>query len=104
MTDFPVRQIHLDFHTPPDIPGVGEAFDSEDFAETLLRAGVNSINLFAKCHHGMYYYPTKIGTVHPELKGDLFGSQMAACRKRGIRSCAYTTVVWNEDWADRHPE
>jgi hypothetical protein len=22
-------------------------------------------NLFAKCHHGMYYYPTKIGTMHP---------------------------------------
>lgn len=100
----PMRQIHLDFHTSPFIDGVGERFDAEEFAKTLQKAHVNSVNIFAKCHHGMYYYPTKIGTMHPNLKFDLFGAQLAVCRKYGIRVAAYTCVSWNEEWADRHPE
>lgn len=106
MTDkIPYRQIHLDFHTSPEIPDVGIQFDAAAFSDTLKRAHVNSINLFTKCHHGMYYYPSSVGTQHPALKGfDLFGAQVAACKKAGIRACAYTCVAWNEDWADRHPE
>jgi hypothetical protein len=104
MKELPFRQIHMDFHTSPYIPGVGSDFDPEEFVRILKEARVNSINLFAKCHHGMYYYPTKIGTMHPSLDFDLFGEQVKACRKEGIRTCVYTTVVWNEDWADKHPE
>ncbi len=98
------RQIHLDFHTSPHIPGIGSRFDADEFGDTLLAAGVDSINLFAKCHHGMFYYPTAIGTMHPGLAFDLFGAQVDTCRKRGIRTIAYTCAGWNEDWADRHPE
>ncbi|MEG1515667.1 MAG: beta-galactosidase trimerization domain-containing protein [Clostridia bacterium] len=104
MERIPYRQIHLDFHTNSAIDGIGERFDAETFVATLKRAHVNSINLFAKCHHGMYYYPTKIGTMHPHLKFDLFGAQLKACRENDIRALAYTCVGWNEDWADRHPE
>lgn len=102
--ELPYRQIHLDFHTSPYIEGVGDHFDSGEFIKTLKDAHVNSINLFAKCHHGMYYYPTKIGTMHPNLKFDLFGEQIKACKENDIRALAYTCVSWNEDWADRHPE
>ncbi|MCR4739355.1 MAG: beta-galactosidase trimerization domain-containing protein [Lachnospiraceae bacterium] len=102
--DLPYRQIHLDFHTSPYIEGVGEGFDSREFIDTLKKAHVSSINLFAKCHHGMYYYPTKIGTMHPNLKFDLFGEQVKACKENNIRVIAYTCVSWNEDWAGRHPE
>lgn len=104
MKNLPFRQIHMDFHTSPFIPGVGEKFDAQDFVKTLKDAHVNSINLFAKCHHGMYYYPTRIGTMHPSLKFDLFGEQVKACKENGIRAVAYTCISWNEDWADRHPE
>ena len=104
MSDLPYRQIHLDFHTSPLIDGVGEGFDAAEFAAVLQEARVESINLFAKCHHGMYYYPSKIGTMHPGLRFDLLGAQMEACRGAGIRTCIYTTTAWNEDWADRHPE
>lgn len=101
----PYRQIHLDFHTSPDIPRVAEQFDAASFTDTLKKAHVNSINLFTKCHHGMYYYPSSIGTQHPALHGfDLFGSQVKACREADIRVCAYTCIAWNEDWANRHPE
>ncbi len=102
--DLSCRQIHLDFHTSPRIGDTGCRFDADAFGDTLLRARVDSINLFAKCHHGMYYYPTRIGTMHPALSFDLLGAQVEACRQRGIRPCIYTCVAWNEDWADRHPE
>jgi hypothetical protein len=45
------RQIHLDFHTPPGVT-VGGKFDATDLFDTLEAAKVNSIALFAKCHHG----------------------------------------------------
>ena len=100
----PYRKIHLDLHTSHYIEQIGEEIVSEEFADIFTKAHVNSINLFAKCHHGMYYYPTKIGTMHPHLHFDLFGEQVRACREKGIRPIAYTCAAWNEDWADRHPE
>ncbi|MGD0088747.1 MAG: alpha-amylase family protein [Planctomycetota bacterium] len=98
------RQIHLDFHTSPLIPDVGAEFDPDVFAETLAEARVNWVTLFAKCHHGMSYYPTKAGTRHPTLKSDLLGRQVEACRKRGIVTPAYISVRVDEHNAHLHPE
>ncbi|HRL14575.1 MAG TPA: hypothetical protein PKX07_22015, partial [Aggregatilineales bacterium] len=59
MQPIPFRQIHLDFHTSEHIVGVGDKFDPEQFARTLADARVNSINCFARCHHGYLYYESK---------------------------------------------
>ncbi len=99
------RQVHLDFHTSPYIDDVGCEFDAREFARTLKAAHVNSVTVFAKCHHGQYYYPTKVGTMHPALKGrDLLGEQLEALHREGIRAPIYTTVAWDEDAAARHPD
>lgn len=99
-----LRQVHLDFHTSPYIPDVGSEFDPEAFAQTVKDANINSITIFSKCHHGMSYYPTKVGTQHPALKGrDLMGEQIEALHRKGIRCPLYTTVVWEEDVAKRFP-
>ena len=55
-TELPFRQIHLDFHTSEVIENIGADFHPDVFADTLHRAHVNSINLFARCHHGWVYY------------------------------------------------
>lgn len=104
MKELPFRQIHLDFHTSPFIPDVGIDFDPQEFAGTLKVAHVNSINIFAKCHHGMSYYPSKIGPMHPSLKRDLLGEMIEALHKEGIKCPIYTTVVWDEYAAENHPE
>ena len=99
------RQVHLDFHTSPFIPDVGVDFDAAAFARTLKEAHVNSVTVFAKCHHGMCYYPTKTGTMHPALRGrDLLGEQIEALHREGLRCPIYTTVAWEEDVAQKHPE
>jgi hypothetical protein len=101
---FPFRHVHLDFHTSPLIPGVGADFDAEQFTATLKAAAVDSICVFARCHHGMSYYPTEVGRRHPALDRDLLGEQVAACHRHGINVTAYTTVVWDEHAAQTHPE
>jgi hypothetical protein len=98
------RQIHLDFHTSPACTDVGQDFDADLFARTLQDAHVNAINIFAKCHHGYSYYPTKVGTVHPGLQFDLLGQQIEALHRVGIACPIYVTVMWDELAGIQHPE
>jgi hypothetical protein len=105
MKAFPLRQVHLDFHTSPWIPDVGTEFNAQAFAQTFKRAHVESVTVFGKCHHGQCYYPTRTGVQHPALQGrDLLGEQIEALHAQGIRCPVYTTVVWEEDVASKHPE
>jgi hypothetical protein len=100
----PFRQVHLDFHTSPLIPDVGADFDAQEFILTLQQAHVNSVTVFAKCHHGYSYYPTKVGTPHPHLTRDLLGEMIEACHGAAIRAPVYITVVWDELAFAEHPE
>lgn len=90
------RQIHLDFHTSPFIPEVGAEFNGPEFAKTLKEAKVTSVNIFAKCHHGMSYYPTKVGKMHPGLKRDLLGEMLEALHNVGIKAPVYFPIGWEE--------
>ena len=79
MDKMPARHVHLDFHTSEHIAGVGADFDKKQFQAALRLGRVNSINIFAKCHHSWSYYPTKVGRKHPTLQIDLLGNQIEAC-------------------------
>ena len=69
----PYREIHLDFHTSEQIAGIGADFDPDEFADTLVKAHVNSITCFARCHHGWIYYDTELNPErrHPHLSRNL---------------------------------
>lgn len=92
----PFRHIHLDCHTSPAITGVGEHFNAEQFAATLQEASINSITVFAKCHHGMAYYPTKVGKQHPHLNFDLLGEMIEACHRRNIQTPVYISTMYDQ--------
>ena len=98
------RQIHLDFHTSPHIESIGGAFDPERFAEAMEAAQVNSVTLFAKCHHGLLYYQTDHEARHPHLSCDLLGQQIEALHRRGIKCPIYLSVQCDEWAADQHPD
>lgn len=104
-SQFRYRQVHLDFHTSEHIPDVGAEFDKKQFAEALKVGNVDSITVFAVCHHGWAYYPTKVGKAHPNLKNkDLLGDMIDACHSNGVNAPVYITVQWNERVAREHPE
>ncbi|HMO26980.1 MAG TPA: hypothetical protein PKB10_11990, partial [Tepidisphaeraceae bacterium] len=65
------RQVHLDFHTSIHIPDVGRDFNADRFARTFADAHVDSVTVFAKCHHGLLYYNTDHPARHPGLKPGL---------------------------------
>ena len=99
------RQIHLDFHTSELIEGIGKDFRPREFAETLKKAHVNSITVFARCHHGMIYYDSRLNPerIHPGLVNkNLLKEQIEACHAVGIRTPVYTTVQWDYYTAQRH--
>ncbi|MEM2239403.1 MAG: beta-galactosidase trimerization domain-containing protein [Candidatus Bathyarchaeia archaeon] len=105
MKPIPFRDVHLDFHTSEFIGDVGVDFDPEEFAHTLINAHVNTICIFARCHHGYCYYPTKVGVVHPGLKRkDLLGEMIEVLKTHKISVGVYTTVAWDELNARLHPE
>ena len=95
MQKLSARQVHLDFHTSENIGNVGAAFDKRDFQKALQLGNVNSVTVFAKCHHSWSYYPTRVGKRHPNLKIDLLGQQIEACHEIGIRAPIYYTVGWS---------
>jgi hypothetical protein len=100
------RQIHLDFHTSPFIRDIGVDFDPDEFADTMKAAHVNSVTVFAKCHHGHLYYNTKHPARHPHLRKnfDLLAQQVEALHRVGIRAPIYISVLCDEYAADEHPE
>ena len=105
-TELGFRQIHLDFHTGPRVPGVGSRFDAKAFGEMAKRANVDSITVFAKCHHGHLYFATDHPARHPSLKPglDLLGEQIEALHARGIRAPVYISVQCDEFAANTHPD
>jgi hypothetical protein len=98
------RQIHLDFHTAPQIEGIGKAFDRKVWQETLREAAVDSITLFAKCHHGWSYHPTKVGQRHPHLDFDLLRAQYEATKEAGINAPIYLSAGVDNVASVVHPE
>ena len=101
----PPRQIHLDFHTSEHITDIGGKFDAEAFADTLVRARVASVQLFARCWHGwMYYQSARFAErIHPHLNGrDMLREQIVACNARGIATPIYVATQVDRYSADRH--
>jgi hypothetical protein len=98
------RQVHLDFHTSSDCEGVGADFDPEVFARTVKMGHVDSMTVFAKCHHGFSYYPTEIGTAHPNLVvPDLMGAQIETLHGIGVRAPIYVSIMWDDLAGEKEP-
>ena len=104
MKELRFRQVHLDFHTSPLIPGIGAKFDRKQWQEALKKAHVDSITCFSSCHHGWSYHPTKVGKMHPGLDFNLLRAQMDACHEINVNVPIYLTGGVNNLAAEIHPE
>ena len=100
----PYRQVHLDFHTSEKIPGVGSRFSRDNFAQALKVGHIDSITLFAKCHHGWSYFDSAVNARHPGLDFDLLDEQLEVCRELGVRTQIYISAGLDEHYAREHAE
>ena len=104
MNVLPQRQVHLDFHTSECIDGIGSKFDKEQFQRCLKKGHVNSITVFAKCHHGWAYFPSETNEMHPNLNFDLLGAMLEACKEIGVAAPVYLSAGLDQKYAVSHPE
>lgn len=104
MKSLPFNQVHLDFHNGDEIVGIGKDFSEEEFISSLKSSDVESITLFAKCHHGNFYYYTDKFRRHPNLNCNLLQREFDACRKNGIRVSVYISAGIDEYYARRHKD
>ena len=99
------RQVHLDFHTSEHIPGVGSKFDKAQFQRALREGHVDSITVFAKCHHGWAYFNAEKNEIHPTLDGfELLNAQLEAAHEIDVKAPIYISAGTDERLARRHPE
>lgn len=97
------RNVHLDFHTSEKIEGIGSKFNKTDFQNALKKGKVQSITVFAKCHHGYAYYPSEVNEVHPFLDFDLLSAEIEAAHEIGVKAPIYITVGVSQRDAILHP-
>jgi hypothetical protein len=62
------------------------------------------MTVFAKCHHGYTYYPSKVSTMHPGLKFNLLQAEVDAIHAAGAKAPIYIPIGWSEKDAVEHPE
>ena len=104
MHNLKFRQVHLDFHTSPEIDNIGAEFDKNQWQNALKTGHVNSITCFATGHHGWSYYDTKIGKKHPHLSFDLLRAQFDATKEIGVNIPIYLTAGVHNMITEEHPE
>ncbi|MGN1367870.1 MAG: alpha-amylase family protein [Aristaeellaceae bacterium] len=86
---------------------IAEDFDAKAFAATMRQADVSSVTVFARCHHGWLYYPSRAfpELIHPHLRNrNLMLEQVRALHAEGIRAPIYVTIQWDYHSARTHPE
>jgi hypothetical protein len=98
------RQVHLDFHTSEAIPGIGKHYSKEQFQSALQAGHVDSITVFAKCHHGWAYFPSETNEIHPHLTFDLLGAMIEAAHEIGVNTPVYISAGLDEKLARSHPD
>ena len=82
----------------------GSSVPSRTARAMARAASVNSVTLFAKCHHGWSYYDSAVGVRHPNLAFDLLRAQYDACKQVGIAVKIYVTAGWENRSALLHPQ
>ena len=98
------RKVHLDMHLPEDAPEMFERFDAEEYVQTLVDANVNSVTIFAHCHHGNCYYDTAVGHKHSRLDFDYLREVASQCRRHDVAVMAYISCAWNHRAGEEHPD
>jgi hypothetical protein len=62
------------------------------------------MTVFARCQHGFSYYPTKVGTKHPNLAvQDLMGAQIEALHGIGALAPIYISIMWDDLAGEKEP-
>ena len=95
------RKLHKLYVSPQWAARQGAEFDAVKYADSLVEAGVDCLELYCKDHHGTMYYPCSLGLPHPR---DILGELLPELQARDIRLIAYVSVCFDNYALGVHPE
>jgi hypothetical protein len=94
----------IDNHISEDDPSFMLRFDPSAYVEMVKKSGVDAAMVYATCHNGNCYYPTRVGHMHANIKGrDIFGETVGLICSAGITPVAYYTTVYHNHSAKNNP-
>ena len=94
----------IDNHITEHDPSFMTRFDPERYVAMVKRAGIEASMVYATCHNGNCYYPSRVGHMHANLHGrDIFGETVGLLRLSGIVPIAYYTSIFHNHAAQEHP-
>lgn len=95
----------VDNHITEEKPSFMSKFDPAQYVAMMKTAGVDSSMVYACCHNGNCYYPTKVGHMHCNLNGrDIFGQTIDLLRRENIIPIAYYTAIFHNQSARDNPD
>lgn len=95
------RKVHTLYVSPAWARDRGVGFDAARTADQLAAADVDCVELYAKDHHGVCYYPASAGLPYPR---DVVTELCEAVQARGMRFIAYFSVCFDTYALGVHPE
>lgn len=98
-------RILIDSHITDCRPEYMRQFSPREYVRMVKLGNMESSMVYACCHNGNCYYPTKVGHMHTGLKGrDVFGETVNLLRENDILPIAYYTATYHNDCVKRFPE
>ena len=99
------RRVVIDTHLSAWDETFLSEFDAHNYVEMLKLAHAQSAVVTAHSCVGYFSYPTKVGEIHPCLKGrDMFGEILDLCHANDIKVVAICVLIFDR-WAyDHHPD
>jgi hypothetical protein len=99
------RRMLVDIHVPDFDERFLTSYDPVRMAEFYQRAQLDAVMFYCKSHVGLCNWPTKVGKMHPALKGrDVTRQLLDELQRRDIAACAYHSLIF-DNWAWlEHPD
>ena len=101
------RRNLVDMHIEDWDPAFLSEFSAEDYLANLKRAHIQAPMIYLQSHVGHCYFPTRVGHMHRALENgrtDLIRHLLDLCKKDGLHTVGYYSLVYNTDAEDEHPE
>lgn len=100
-----MRRLLRDMHIADWDPAFLSRYDPQQLADVCATSELNAVMIYCKSHIGLCNYPTEIGKQHGNLHGrDVLGELNTALRARGIATCAYHSINFDNWAAETHPQ
>jgi hypothetical protein len=99
------RRAVVDMHITADDERFMSQYDPDVYVAMVKKSRAGSAVVYAHSHVGLCYFPTRVGTMHPGLKGrDILAEVIERCHANDIAVVAYASAIF-DTWAYRnHPD